>query len=254
MSSDYPQTWSDTSFEFKGFFLYHISMMVMMVLGTGLSFIEQILIAAAIALSIAVASFIRRLRHKWRWRGVSILRASGAIATAALMGWFLFAVAGGALLANDFAFDRPFAIGPWILAGLGIAVYSVLDLLRIMPRSETAFRVDCGEGERAEPKPPPEPRWKTITKYVFVAAFLAVWLEAVTFFYVHDRALRASSPVPTVERTAAFENKGKTVYVTPEEKRLVDQLQGFMFIGIPAAIAMAFFLQFVLKIRFEEFR
>lgn len=69
-----------------------------------------------------------------------------------------------------------------------------------------------------------------------------------------DRTFRSGSPTPTVERTATLTNHGATVYVTPAEKRLVDQLETFMFIGIPAAIATAFFLQFVLKVRFNELR
>ena len=246
-----PRSLAGASFEFKGMFFYHICMMIMMVVGTGLTFIEQIFIAAAIALSVATASFIRRLRRKWRWRGVSVLRATGAIGTAALMGYFLFATSSGALLASDFAIDRPFGIGPWILAGLGIAVFAVLDALNVVHGTERAFRMDCGEeaAEQPEPEVAPEPRWKRVISYAFAVAFLAVWLEGVTFFYVHDRTLRASSPTPTFERSAALENKGRTVYVTTAEKRLVDQLETFMVIGIPAAIATGFFLQFVLKIR-----
>ena len=254
-SDDYPRTWSDMSFDFKGMFVYHITMMAMMLLGRGLAFIEQIFIAAAIILAIAVASFIRRLRHKWHWRGLTAMRAGGAALTIALMGFFLFATAGGAFQAQDFSFERPFFLGPWALALLGIAVFSVLNVLRITHLAEKTFQEECGDQAREpEPAPPPEPRWKVITKYVFTAAFLAVWLEAVTFFYMFDRTIRSSSPTPTVERTAAFKNKGVTVYVTPAEKQLVDQLRDFMFVGIPTMIATAFFLQYVLKIQFRVLR
>jgi hypothetical protein len=249
-SEDTPQSWSDMSFEFKGMFLYHISMVVLLLLGGTLLFIQQIFIAVAIAFVIAVASLIRRLRHGWRWQGLTPLRAGGAVLTIALMGYFLFAAAGGALQASSFAIDRPFGMGPWVLAGLGIAVFSVLNVLRITHLSEKAFREECGEqAAQAKPEPPPEPRWKVITKYAFAVAFLAVWLEGVTFFYVFDRTFRSGSPTPTVERTATLTNHGVAVYVTPAEKRLVDQLETFMFIGIPAAIATGFFLQSVFKIR-----
>ena len=93
-----------------------------------------------------------------------------------------------------------------------------------------------------------------VTRYVFTAAFLAVWLEGVTFFYVYDRTLRSSSPVPTAEHSVALNNKGVTVYVTPAEMRLIDQLRDFMFIGIPSMIATAFFLQYVLKIRYAHLK
>lgn len=255
MRDDYPKTWSDMSFDFKGMFVYHLTMMAMLLLGRGLAFIEQIFIAAAIMLAIAVASFIRRLRHKWRWRRLSLARAGSAVLTLALMGYFLFAVAGGALQAQGFSFDRPFFLGPWALAALGIAVFSVLNVLRVTHLAEKTFQAECGDqGREPEPAPPPEPRWKVITKYVFTAAFLAVWLEAVTFFYIFDRTIRSSSPTPTVERTVAFKNKGVTVYVTQAEKQLVDQLRDFMFVGIPTMIATGFFLQYVLKIRFSVLR
>ncbi len=144
-SDDTARSWSDLSFDFKGMFVYHIAMMVMMIAGARLAFIEQIAIAGAIAASIAAASLVRRLRHKWRWKGLTPLRAGGALLLIALMGYFLFAAAGGALQAPSFAIDRPFGFGPWVLAGLGIAVFSVLNVLRITYRSERAFLEDCGE-------------------------------------------------------------------------------------------------------------
>ncbi|MBP6010977.1 MAG: hypothetical protein KBA31_02015 [Alphaproteobacteria bacterium] len=252
---NYPRTWSEMSFEFKGMFAYHLSIIVMVIAGRGLTPIEQTLIAAALMLAIAVASFIRRLRHEWHWQGVTALRAAGAVLVAALMGYFLFATSGLALQAQGLEFDRPYAWSPFILAGLGIGVFLVLNALRITHLSENTFREECGDhGLQPQPAPPPEPRWKVITRYVFIAAFLAVWLAGVTFFYVYDRTIRASSPMPTVERSVAFNNKGVTVYITPAEKQSIDRLQGFMFIGIPAALAAAFFLQYVLKIRMSLLR
>lgn len=254
-SDDYPRTWSDMSFEFKGMFLYHIAMMVMFLAGQGLPFVEQIFIASSIALAVAIASFIRRVRRKWRWRGLTAMRVAAAVLMSALMGFFLFAVVGGALQAQGISLMRPFPLAPWALAAMGIAIFSILNILRITHLSEKAFQEECG-GDALEPQPasPPEPRWKVVTKYAFMVAFLAVWLEGVTFFYVFDRTMRASSPTPTVERSIAFKNKGVTVYITPSEKQLIDQLQGFMFIGIPASIAVAFFLQYVLKIRLTILR
>lgn len=250
-SDDNPRTWSDMSFEFKGMFVYYIVMMAMMLVGGSLVLGQQIAIAAGVALLIALASFIRRIRRGWRWRGITALRAIGALVMAVLMGYFLFATAGGAMQA--FAVDRPAGMAPWALAVLGIAVFSVLKVLRIAHVSEKAFQEECGEqASDARPERPLEPRWKVITKYVFAVAFIAIWLEGVTFFYVYDRTFRSGAPTPTAERTVAFTNKGVTVYVTPAEKDLVDQLRKVMFIGFPAAIVTGLFLQFVLKIRFNE--
>ena len=196
-SEDSPRTWSEMSFEFKGMFAYHVVMMVMMLAGGGLALIGQMTIAAAIVLVIAIASVIRRLRHKWRWQGVTPLRAGGAVLVITLMGYFLFAAAGGALQEQGLALQS--GLGPWALAGFGIAVFSVLSVLRITHMSEKAFREECGEqAARPKPEPPAEPRWKAITKYAFIALFIAIWLGGVTFFYVHDRAIRAGSPTPTV--------------------------------------------------------
>lgn len=254
-SNDYPRTWSEMSFEFKGMFAYHLSMMVMMLAGRSLAFIEQIAIAAGIAMIVTVASVVRRLRHKWRWQGLTPLRSAGAVLMVVLMAYFVFASAGGALQSQGFALNRPFALGAWVLGAAGLGLFMVLNILRITHLSEKVFLEECGDQAlEPTPAPPPEPRWKSITKYVFAAAFLAVWLGAVTFFYINDRTLRSASPVPTVEQTVPMNNKGVTVYVKPAEMRLRDQLQGFMFIGIPAAIATAFFLHFVLRIRFDGFR
>ncbi len=252
---DYPRTWSEMSFEFKGMFAYHLSITVMVIASGWLTPIEETLIAAALMLAIAVASFIRRLRHEWHWQGVTALRAAGAVLVAVLTGYFLFATSGLALQAQGLELDRPYAWSPFILAGLGIGVFIVLNVLRITHLSEKAFREECGDqGLQPQPAPPPEPRWKVITKYVFIAAFLAVWLEGVTFFYVYDRTIRAGSPTPTVERSVAFKNKGVTVYITSAEKQLIDQLQRFMFVGIPAVMAASVFLHFVLKIRISFLR
>ena len=254
-SDDHPRTWSDMSFEFKGMFLYHIAMMAMFVAGQGLLFFEQIIVATAILLVIATASSFRRIRHKWRWPGVTTLRTARAVLTLALMAFFLFATAGGAVEAQGLSLTRPFALGPWVFAVLGIAIFSVLNVLNVTHLSERAFRDECSDQARQpKPAPPPEPRWKLVAKYVFAAAFLIVWLEGVTFFYVYTRTLRSASPVPTVEQSVALSERGKTVYVTPAEMRLIDQLRSFMFVAIPASIATAFFLQYVLKVRLSSLR
>ena len=254
-SNDYPRTWSEMSFEYKGMFAYHIAMMVMIVAGWGLAFIHQIVIAAAIMLAIAVVSVIRRVWNKWRWRGITAVGAGRTVLMIGLMGFFLFAVFGGAMQAQGFSFDRPFGLGPFLLAAAGIAVFSVLNSVGIAHIAEKAFQEECGDQAlQARTAAPPEPRWKVITKRVFTVAFIAVWLEAVTFFYIYDRTVRSSSPTPTAEQSVALKNKGETHYITPAEMHLIDLLRTIMFIGIPSAMAASLFVHFVLKIRFEENR
>src|SRR5262245_59812028 len=116
--------------------------------------------------------------------------------------------------------------------------------------SEKEFAADCGEGsESAEPKSPPEPRWKVVTKWVLLTAFALVWLEAVTAFSLNISTFRDGSPVPTVEKSEPMTEKGHTVYVRPADKKLADQAMALAFIGIPATILTAFFLQFVVGVK-----
>ncbi len=242
-NDEQPVVWSGVSFELKGFAAYHLSMMVMMLLGNALSFFDQAFVAIGIGLSVSILSAIRRLRHDWRWRPPGPAQVFTAILVAALMAYFVGATTG-------FSVSRFVTLGPWALAVVGIGVYSVLQALRIVHTSEKAFRAECGDQTQlAEPERPPEPRWKAIIRYAFITAFILVWLETVTSFYVFDSTFRAGSPAITVSQTEPLTNRGRIVYITPAEKQQVDFLQTVMMIGIPSSIALAFFLLLVLKVR-----
>jgi len=49
------------------------------------------------------------------------------------------------------------------------------------------------------------------------AAFFAIWLLGMAFFYVHGVAIKAGASSPTETRTAAITEHGRTVYVTAAE-------------------------------------
>jgi uncharacterized protein YbjT (DUF2867 family) len=141
------------------------------------------------------------------------------------------------------------ALGPWALACVGIGVFYVLSTLRLVRMAEQDFIADCRDEEVADDAPPPDPRWKAVVRVVFYAAFLAVWLQGVTAIYLFSSTFEAGSPQATADRSAPLVNHGVTRYVTAAEKELVDQMLAAMMIGIPSAIAAAFFIQFVLRIR-----
>jgi len=238
----YPRTWAEMTFEFKGLMVYHVTMMVMMLAGRALTFEMQAAVAGGIALIVALWSLIRRVRAGWRWRKPGPLRVAGAVLYTALIGFFIGA-------GTNFSPERFAALGPWAFAGLGIGVFFVLSTLRLVRMAEQDFIADCRDEEVADDAPPPEPRWKTVVRVVFYAAFLAVWLQGVTAIYLFSSTFEAGAPQATAERSAPLVNHGVTRYVTAAEKELVDQMLAAMMIGIPSAIAAAFFIQFVLRIR-----
>jgi hypothetical protein len=241
----YPRTWSEMTFEFKGLIFFHVTMMIMMLTGRALTFEGQAVIAGGIALLVALWSLIRRARAGWRWRKPGPLRIAGAVLGAALITYFIAA-------ASNFSPARFMALGPWAFAGIGIGVFYVLSTLRLVRMAEQDFIADCRDEEVADDAPPVEPRWKSVVRAVFYAAFLAVWLQAVTAIYLFSSTFEAGSPQATAERSAPLVNHGVTRYVTAAEKELVDRMLGAMMIGIPSAIAAAFFIQFVLRIRLSS--
>ena len=238
------KSWSDASFEFKGFFAYHVAMMAMMIFGRALPFVDQAFVAGTIAASVAVVSVTRRIQKGWRWSGLTVGRSLSAIVTFFLLGYFTLAMTG-------FSLERFTTLGPFSLAAVGIAVFGILSALRLVHGSEADFLAECGDRvavQAVTPAAPRQPRWKSALKWTFAVAFTLVWLEGVTSFYVFDKTFRAGAHEPTGAKTEALINKGTTVYVTPDEKRLVDRLQLIMMLGIPSAIATAFFLQYVVKV------
>lgn len=149
---------------------------------------------------------------------------------------------------------------PWYLAGFGIGLFNLLSGLNLVQSTEAEFQAMCREGAAAPPAAAPlpaaptEPRWKTAVRTTFKVYFLAVWLAGVSFFYVYGRAFGGGSPLPTATQSEPLTDHGKTVYISPSQKRLVDLLRTGMFIGIPSAMALAFALHFVAKVKLFDNR
>ncbi|MBI1214095.1 MAG: hypothetical protein GC190_21745 [Alphaproteobacteria bacterium] len=244
-----PQRWADTSLEFKGLFVYHIAMMVLFIaplvvaplFGRLPDRAIYLLVAGAVASAVALVSAFRRVRLGWHWRGAGAKDVLGAVITVALIGFFALSI--------NTKFPPPVALMPWDLGLAGIALFAVLQILHVVHFAEADFRAECGEAA-SEPRrePPLEARWKRVVRTVFSIFFLAVWLEGVGFFYVHTRMIEHSAPEPRGAQTWSIEEHGRHHYVTREEYDRDELLKALMFVGIPAAMGMVLFMQFVLGI------
>jgi len=239
-----PRRWVDMSVEFKGFFLYHLSMGALFALpitGRVLRLPEYLFVAAAVGLAVAMVSAVHRARLKWHWRGAGAKQWASVAIWTALLTFFLLSVSA--------KFPPPPGLMPWYLAGLGIYVFAALQMLRIVHFAEADFRADCGEaGTLPLPEVEREVPWKRVVRTLFSIFFLCVWLEGVSFFYFYTRAIDHSVREPAGEQTWAIVDHGHSYYVTKTEYDRVELLKGLMFIGIPSALAMTFFLQYVLGI------
>lgn len=238
-----PKTWSEMSFELKGMMLYHVSMIALMLFGRSLAFIDQAFIAGGLALSISIMSAIRRLRHRWHWRGVSGWRVLGVVLMLALIVYFLLTV-------SLFSLSRLTELGGWTFAAVGLATFMVLHGLRIVHFAEATFQSECGdEGLEAPPPPPRLPFWQAAVKWTFFGLFIAVWLWMVTAMYFSRVAFQEGLPAPAGEKVVAVTDKGVTRYVTIYEKQRGDDMLALVPIAFLTVMAFGAFVQFVLKVR-----
>jgi hypothetical protein len=249
----YPKRWRDMSVDFRLFFAYHISMMVMMIAGQGeLSVRIELVITALLVMVLMAISIVHRKENNWRWPGVQgrdIVYAVGGVVLIALFLYGatpLFPPSTGAAL-------------PWYLAGLGIGTFNVLSSLKVVNASEADFLMNCRavdqygqEIPRASELPQPasatEPRWKKLARAIYVATFMLVWICGVLFFYVFGKAFKDGSLVPTVTQTAPLENHGETVFITPAEKERIHLLLLSAGVGFPVVIVSGLVLHFIVGV------
>src|ERR1051325_797039 len=111
-----PQSWKEMSVDFRLMFVYHGSMMVMMVLGQTLSRRQEILITVVLVGILVSVSLKHRARSNWHWPGVGIKEILSAVATAALISFFLWG-------ASSMSPTLTPQIVPWFLAGAGIGMF-----------------------------------------------------------------------------------------------------------------------------------
>lgn len=234
----YPRRWSEMSREFQFLFLYHISMMGMMLLGRSLTIPIELSTASGLIVVFFMLSIGRRRALGWRWPGVGPKNLLAAVAVTVFLGVFLFAgLSFTPINANIF---------PWLLAALGIGGFGALQALRLVAYSEDDFLlIGRGGNVPADPKEDLLPQWKKIVRAGFRIVFLLVWLDSLASFYMFDRSWKSGSNFPTATRSEPLNNHGNIVYVTRVQKQVVDELQAAMMIGIPCVILSGLLLQFV---------
>jgi hypothetical protein len=243
---DYPKKWNEMSLEFKLMFVYHGCMMVLFMTGGAFSIRQEIAFTIVLASLLTAISIRHRRSANWRWPGAKPKNVAAAIGGVILMGVFLYAAT------PLFPPSNPRSL-PWYLAGLGIGIFNVLHALRLVQTSEAAFLAECHEpGNQTEPATPAEPtdrQWHRITRAAYGAAFFAVWLGFLAFFYYSGVAFRDGSPAPTPTKTEPMTQHGKTVYITPAQKGLCNRLELFAMFGIPSVIVAGPFLHFIVGVK-----
>jgi hypothetical protein len=243
--------WRDASLDFKLLFVWAGAMFALIVAtdfraSTGVSFQTEILAIAAFALSLISISLWYRTKMGWHWPGMT--RVDVAITALCIAGMAIF----------YFVFFQPVKFIdqktlPEILFVGGIVVYNLLGTTNWLQHTNAQFLACCRVAtiteEESTPTTPIDPVWKRIIRGAFYIWFIVVWLEAMSFFYVHEHFLSTSTLVPTSTHTEQITEHGGTTYVTASEKSVDDLLKGGMAIGIPSVFALGFFFHLVLRIR-----
>lgn len=245
-------TWKDTTLDFKLLFVYHGTMMVMFAAGQSLTVREEVLVTLLLLAVLVAISIRHRRKTNWHWPGIGFREFLYALWAIFVVGFFLFG-------ATPLFPPLELSTLPWYLAGIGIGLFGILSALRVVSNSETEFLRQCRTrdqyGQEIAPVselPRPKPTeigWKKVAPFLYFAAFLLVWSLGVLAFYFYGQSFKNGSPVPTATQTEPLTDHGKTVYVTPKEKRRIDGLRNAMFIGIPAVLGTGAILHFMLGVK-----
>ena len=241
----YPKSWKEMSFDFKLFFVFHGCMMVLFMIGR--AFPIQVLIGIVSLLLVVLTSLSIRHRVKsvWHWPGVGVKGVLGVVFSIAVGLFFLGSVTPRISPLNS-------AFFPWFAAGGGIILFWILSGLKIVFLSESEFQSYCGDQrlKSSEPaSPSSEIPWKKAVRIAFSVYFFAVWIAAVSFFWKFNTAFRDGTPEPTPQRTETLTDHGKTIYITPEEKKIVSLLQYSMMLGIPSVLLLGVLLHFIVRVK-----
>jgi len=241
----YPKGWKDMSYDFKLFFAFHICMMILLITGNAIGVVIKLAITVLLAGILLFLSLAHRKKSQWHWPGVTARNVINAIVTIIFGGIFLYA---GYPL---FSPANPRLL-PFYLAALGIIFFNTLFFLKIVCMAEAEFLRSCGGiniGSKEEVYKSFEPSWKKTVRICYSILFVIIWLEFMLFFHKFSVAFHNGSPEPTVTQTEKLVNHGKVSYVTPEEKRVIDTLEAFMWIGFPTVFLLGAFLHFVVGVK-----
>jgi hypothetical protein len=246
-SENYPRKWSEMSLDFKLMFVWHGSMMFLMITGGNFTSGQELTFAAILMAVLFSVSIQHRRSKGWQWQPVESKQFAWAAGSLLLTALFLYASS---------PLFSPLNPGflPWYLAGFGIGIMNVLSAIGLVRLSESQFIADCQTTAPQAPAlaptaEPADPAWQRFLRGSFQLAFLGIWLNFMVFFYLHGKAIRNGSPTPTAAQTDSVTEHGGTVYVTHKEKVLDDRLLTISMIGIPSAMAAAAILHFLLGVK-----
>lgn len=235
-----PKTWKDMSVDYRLFFVFHGSMMVLMMVGGELSLRQEVFIVTGLVAILLAISMKHRERSNWHWPGIGGKDVLSAIGAAVTVAFFLFAVT---------PLFPPFSarILPWYLAGANIGMFGILSALKLVYGSEVNFLLHCTTVNQYGQEIPllseiPKPKlveaaWKKVARGIYFVAFVLVWIAGVASFYLTGVSLKNGSPVPTPTQTEPLADHGKTVYITPAEKQRIDRLQMVSWMAIPVVLS-----------------
>jgi hypothetical protein len=238
------------SYDLRLFFGFHASMMALMVLRftarVGIVF-EMVVVGGLLVVGL-VLSVRHRRKHGWHWPRVGWKDVLGALVCAGLGVYFLGAALPGTTVFNPNLF-------PWLSAGGGILLFGVLSALKVCQATSEEFFRHCGVHHHVDPAPSlvsaklQLPAWKKIVTGAFSAYFLAVWIAGVGFFWKFNAAFASGSKQPTATQTEKLTNHGRAVYITSEQKRIVNLLERSMMFGIPSVFVIGALLHFVIGVK-----
>ena len=249
-SHRYPRKWSEMSLDYKLFFVYHGSMMAMMVAGRSLSTRSTLQVVVVLIGLLTAISISHRQKAGWRWPGIKFPDVLKAAGTLLLILLFLFAAT---------PMFPPVKVLPWYLAGAGIGMLGILTAVKVVDISEAEFALHCRvldqsgqEIPRASELPErtsPEERWKKVIRGTWTTLFIAIWIVGVLSFYLDGVSFKNGSPVPTATHTEPRTEHGKTVYVTPAEKERTSLLFWTSWVGVAVLIPSGLVLHFFMGIK-----
>lgn len=234
-------SWKEMSFDAKLFTVYFGIIFFLFICSSLFSLPSQIAIVTILVCVLAPLSIIHRIKNRWHWPGMGIKNLLEAIGALAIYLFFFGSI-------TPIASPLQPKVFPWFAAGGGMILFSVLASLNFVSWSEKQFRTCCEDqivSASQLVKQPFEPVWKRLLRTLYLIYFIAVWIIGVGFFWQFNIAFRDGSPEPTASQTETLVNHGKTIYITPEEKRFISLLRRGSYIGIPSAIILGVVLDFV---------
>lgn len=241
------------SVDFRLMFVYHGSMMVMMIAGGVLSLQQEICITTVLVAVLVSISLRYRASLGWQWPGANGRDLLSAIGTAILIAFFLFSATP--------LFPVSSHVLPWYLGAAGIGTFGILSSLKVVSGTEADFLLHCTVIDQYGQQIPrfselPKPKiveagWKKIARGVYLGAFLLLWIAGVLSFYTFGASFKNGSPLPTATQTEPLLNHGKTVYVTPAEKQRIDRLQMSSWLFIPL-ILCGLILHFIMGVKLYD--